>query len=441
MTLQDIERQLLGHIMLDYVLYINHKDQYDEVKFTGINAEIFKHLHGQCVAGKINTLKIAKQIAPHFLGKTGDAMKYLSDCKTMIQLDQPVDEQLNYIIDTQDNSFLLKLTETLYNMAKSGNSVQEIQQYAFEGFETVTNRLKSKYSTFLDNLSELNNRINTNRQTGKTSGFKTGILAFDNFSNGLQETDLIILAARPSMGKTALSVQIAKNLAIQGIPVAFFTYEMTALQLTGRIVGNEIGMSSKHLTMEPLSDKEIDQFNKGIQPIQDIPLYIISPKNNLLNTIESEITKLVFQLGVKVIFIDFLQRMDVKGHQNEETKAGLIAKSLKNIAVQNKLAVFALSQLSREVEKRGDKRPIMSDIRQSGQIEEAADIISFLYRDEYYNPNSELTGIAEWLIKKGRNIGLANLNIGFHAEHGKFFNLDTFDQKLNKFTSMPNPDF
>jgi len=290
------------------------------------------------------------------------------------------------------------------------------------------------------------------------SGVPSGFSDVDKLTSGWQPSDLVIIAARPGMGKTALTLSMARNMAVaKNIPVAFFSLEMSSIQLITRLISSETGLSSEKLRTGNLEKFEWEQLNVKVSSLENAPLYIDDTPSLSIFDLRAKARRLSSQYGIKLIVIDYLQLMTAGGSNkngNREQEISTISRNLKALAKELNVPVIALSQLSREVETRGgSKRPILSDLRESGAIEQDADIVSFIYRPEYYKidewddeERTPSTGQAEFIVAKHRNGGLSNIRLKFISNLGKFENIDNFDSpfeyqsKINQESPKINPD-
>ncbi len=262
------------------------------------------------------------------------------------------------------------------------------------------------------------------------TGIKTGFYELDRMTSGLQAGDLIILAARPSMGKTSFAINIAEHVAIyEGLPVAVFSMEMGAEQLAVRIVGSIGRINQTNLRTGRLSDDEWPRLTEAIERMRDVKLHIDETPGLTVSELRGNARRLARLNGGKLglIVVDYLQLMTTSAGSNEENRAtalGEISRGLKMLARELQCPVIALSQLNRGVEQRTDKRPMMSDLRESGAIEQDADIIMFIYRDEYYTKEAcKEPGVAEIIIAKQRNGPTGTAKLGFVSAQTKFQNL------------------
>ena len=273
----------------------------------------------------------------------------------------------------------------------------------------------------VERIDELYSRENQ----GEITGVPTGFIDLDRMTSGLQPGDLVIVAGRPSMGKTAFSVNIGENVAIEaGLPVAVFSMEMGGAQLAMRMLGSVGQLDQHRLRTGRLNDEDWPRLTHAIQKMNDAQLYI--DETPALNPIEmrARARRLARQCGkLGLIIVDYLQLM--QGSQpgdNRASEISEISRSLKGLAKELHCPVIALSQLNRSLEQRPNKRPVMSDLRESGAIEQDADVIIFLYRDEVYNPDSPDKGTAEIIIGKQRNGPIGAIRLTWIGSYTKFGN-------------------
>ncbi|NBO01430.1 MAG: replicative DNA helicase, partial [Betaproteobacteria bacterium] len=287
-----------------------------------------------------------------------------------------------------------------------------------QGFQSMN----SLVVQLLDRVEEMSQ--NPNDITGVPTGFHD----FDRMTSGMQPGDLIVLAARPSMGKTALAINIAENVAVQeGLPVAVFSMEMGASQLAVRIVGSIGRIDQGHLRTGKLSDDEWPRLTEAIEKLRNVSLHIDETPGLTTSELRANARRLSRQCGkLGLIVVDYLQLMSGSssdGSDNRATELGEISRGLKMLAKELQCPVIALSQLNRSVEQRTDKRPMMSDLRESGAIEQDADVIMFIYRDDYYNKDSKEPGVAEVIIGKQRNGPTGTIKLAFLKPITKFESL------------------
>jgi len=261
---------------------------------------------------------------------------------------------------------------------------------------------------------------------GGITGLPTGYVEFDEMTAGLQPTDLIILAARPAMGKTTLALNIAEYAAMKTKkPVAVFSMEMSASQLALRLISSVGRVNATRLRTGQLEDEDWSRISSAIRLLKETRIFIDDTPALSPDVLRAKARRLKREHGLGLIVIDYLQLMAVPGNkENRATEISEISRSLKGLAKELNVPVVALSQLNRSLETRTDKRPVMADLRESGAIEQDADVIVFIYRDEYYNKeNSPDKGLAEVIIGKQRNGPTGSVKLKFFGEYTRFDNL------------------
>jgi replicative DNA helicase len=260
---------------------------------------------------------------------------------------------------------------------------------------------------------------------GSVTGLPTGFIDLDEMTAGLQPSDLIIVAARPSMGKTAFAVNMAETVAMRAKKaVAIFSMEMSASQLAFRLISSLGRINQQHLRTGDLAEEEWPRVTNAITLLSEAKIFIDDTPALSPGELRARARRLKREHDLGLIVIDYLQLMQVPGtKENRATEISEISRSLKALAKELNIPVIALSQLNRSLEQRTDKRPMMADLRESGAIEQDADVIIFIYRDEYYNPESGEKGVAEIIIGKQRNGPTGMVKLAFLGQYTKFENL------------------
>ena len=274
------------------------------------------------------------------------------------------------------------------------------------------------------------------KNTGFTTGIESGFYKLDELTSGWQRSDLIIMAARPAMGKTAFVLTMAKNMAIQGTPVAFFTLEMSNIQLVNRLIINAAELSGDKVKSGKLNSSEFNELSKGIAILEQLPIYIDETPSLSVMELRTKARRLVAEHGVKIIIIDYLQLMNASGmsYSNREGEVSIISRSLKALAKELDVPVIALSQLNRNVESRGGGS---TDLRESGAIEQDADMVCFIHRPEYYrifedpNTGNDLRGVAQIIVAKHRNGATDDVQLYFAQDYTMFVNTRQEYERLN----------
>ena len=276
----------------------------------------------------------------------------------------------------------------------------------------------------LSNLDKLNA---LQQHDGAITGVPTGFKDVDHVFNGLQKSDLILIAARPAMGKTAFTLNIAQNVTmLYDKTVAFFSLEMGKEQLVGRILSSVAGVSSEKLRRANMDPTDWEKVIAAADRMSKSKLFIDDTPGLTVQDMRSKLRRLKVEHGLDLVIVDYIQLMQGrnsgKGSENRQQEVSEISRNLKLIAREFNVPLIALSQLSRGVESRPDKRPVLSDLRESGSLEQDADIVIFLYRDKYYDENSEMGDEAEVLIRKHRNGAVGTVRLLFKGELTRFLN-------------------
>ena len=261
---------------------------------------------------------------------------------------------------------------------------------------------------------------------GEPLGVPTGFVDLDRLLGGLQRSDLIFIAARPSVGKTALCLSIAKNAAFHGQRVAVFSLEMSGEQVVQRLVATETGIDAQRLRLGQLQEEEWPLFIQATGKLADVPIFIDDTPSISVMQMRTKARRLHAEHGLDLVLVDYLQLMsgDIRT-ENRVQEVSYISRSLKGLARELNLPVVAASQLSRAVELRQDKHPMLADLRDSGSLEQDADVVMFIYRDELYNPDTEMQHIAEIVVAKHRNGPTGTVQLFFRKHLAQFLDAET----------------
>jgi replicative DNA helicase len=293
-------------------------------------------------------------------------------------------------------------------------------------FEVSQQRIRQSLLPIRDLVSDYYDRVEyLHQHPGETGGLPTGFVDLDKLLNGLQKSDLIIVAGRPGTGKTSFGLALARHAALkQDATVAIFTLEMSGEQLVHRLISGETGIDSQRLRVGNIEDAEWETFVRASGRLSESNIYIDDTPSPTPTEIRTKARRLASEYSLGLIVIDYLQLMQSdKRSENRVQEIAYISRSLKGLARELGVPVVAMSQLSRAVESRSDKRPILSDLRESGSIEQDADIVMFLYRDEMYDADSEMQNVAEVIIAKHRNGPTGMISLRFSKELMRFENL------------------
>lgn len=347
-------------------------------------------------------------------------------------------------------------TKTINDAYEDGSDVFDLLDNAEKNlFSIVEGNIKKNYDKMSTLIRKAIDQIEiTKNNKGNFSGVPSGLTALDRLTSGWQKSDLVIIAARPAMGKTALVLTMARNAAVDfNKPVAVFSLEMSSLQLVTRLIASESELSSEKLKKGNLEDYEFQQLNDKIRKLSEAPLFIDDTPGLSVFELRAKARRLKEQHKIELLVVDYLQLMTAggEGKGNREQEIATISRSLKGLAKELEIPVIALSQLSRAVETRGgDKRPQLSDLRESGAIEQDADMVMFIHRPEYYNITEDenggsTLGVAELIIAKHRNGPVDSAKTRYIGQFTKFADLDMLDQNFDSNTSAtrlsPATDF
>ncbi len=310
-------------------------------------------------------------------------------------------EEVSHIMDSAEKMILE------VSARKAGGDFTPIKSIIFDAFNKIEQLYASK---------------------GNITGTPTGFKDLDKLTSGLQPSDLILIAARPSMGKTAFVLNITQNIGIrEKKAVAFFSLEMSKEQLVQRMLCAEAAIDAQRLRIGELEPNDWTKLVAGADKLAAAPIFIDDTPGITVMEMRSKARRLKVEHDLKVIIIDYLQLMQgsgsSRGGENRQQEISEISRSLKALARELNVPVIALSQLSRSVESRQVKKPMLSDLRESGSLEQDADIVAFLYRDDYYNPDSDKKNITEVIVAKHRNGPVDTVQLFFHKQFTKFSDL------------------
>ena len=295
-------------------------------------------------------------------------------------------------------------------------------------FELVQKRNTGEYVPIRQVVMNALEKIEkASQQDGNVTGIPTGFIDLDSRTAGLQPSDLVLIAARPSMGKTAFVLNIAQYVAFhENMCTAIFSLEMSKEQLVNRLFSLESRVDAQALRTGNLSDADWEKLIEGAGTIGNSELIIDDTPGISISEMRSKCRKYKLEHDLKLVIIDYLQLMSGSGKSTDSRQQEIsdISRSLKALARELSVPVIALSQLSRAVEQRPDHRPMLSDLRESGAIEQDADVVMFIYRDDYYNHDSDMKGISEIIIAKQRNGPIGTVNLVWLPQYTKFANME-----------------
>jgi replicative DNA helicase len=377
----------------------------------------------------VDLVTVTSELADVNLLEEVGGVSYLSDLANSV----PTAANIEYYGKiVEEKSILRRLIRTATGIAQDGYSREdEVEVLLNEAEKTIMAVAQRKNAGAFQNIKDVlvqtyDNIELLHDRKGDVTGIPTGFLELDKMTAGFQRNDLIIVAARPSVGKTAFALNIAQNVATKTDEnVAIFSLEMGADQLVMRMLCAEGNIDAQRLRTGSLTPEDWGKLTMAMGSLSNAGIYIDDTPGIRVSEIRAKCRRLKQESGLGMVLIDYLQLIQGSGRSdNRQQEVSEISRTLKELARELKVPVIALSQLSRGVEQRQDKRPMMSDIRESGSIEQDADIVAFLYRDDYYDKESENQNIIEIIIAKQRNGPVGTVSLAFVKEYNKFVNLE-----------------
>lgn len=429
----DAEKSVLGSMLLDKeiipsIIEILKKDDF----YRDDHREIFLAILDLFnKANPIDLITVSEQLKTRgSLDSVGD-IEYLSNLATSV----PTTANAKYYAKIiEEKAILRKLIKASSDIVNLGYEASEEVNYVLDKaekriFDILEKRSVKGFSPIKDVLIETFNSLEELYNTkGAITGIPTGFLDLDYKISGLHNSDLILIAARPAMGKTGFGINIGQFAAVHGgIPVAIFSLEMSKEQLVNRMLSTEAMVDSQRMRTGTLEDDDWQKIARSLGPLSEAPIYIDDTPGTTIMEIRSKCRRLKMEKNLGLIIIDYLQLMQGRDKsESRQQEVSEISRSLKILAKELNVPVITLSQLSRAPEMRADHRPILSDLRESGAIEQDADIVMFLYRDDYYNPETEKKNIAEVIVAKNRHGSTGIVELAWLGQYIKFANLEKF---------------
>ena len=379
---------------------------------------VFEHLQSQGKAQEVGGIMYLNQLAQYVPSATNirryaEIVREKAILRKLLTVSDEIATQAQNPQGKPVERILDEAEQKIFAIGEEGSRMKQ----GFQSMDKLVVNLLDRVQEMADNPMDV-------------TGVPTGFADLDRMTSGLQAGDLVVLAARPSMGKTSFAVNIAEHVALrEQLPVAIFSMEMGAAQLAVRIVGSIGRIDQGHLRTGKLADDEWARLIETVESLRNVSLHIDETPGLTPSELRANARRLARQCGGKLglIVVDYLQLMNGSGSgsggDNRATELGEISRGLKMLAKELGCPVIALSQLNRSVEQRTDKRPMMSDLRESGAIEQDADIIMFIYRDDYYNKDSKEPNVAEVIIGKQRNGPTGTVKLYFQKNQTRFENL------------------
>ena len=389
----------------------------------------------------IDVVTISEYLSNRGLLDAAGGSFYLTNLSNYVANSANFEDYAKIVIEKYIKRSLIEASESIIrsSMDESNDALEEIDRAESKIFAIAEKRLKKSFLT-LKTISKDTYKIIQNLRKGDlnfSQSIKTGYAQLDHLLGGLHNSDLLILAARPSMGKTALALSIARNTALlYQNPVAFFSLEMSANQLVTRLISAEARIDQHRLSKGIISDEEDSNIVKSIGELSNLPIYIDDSASMTIMELRAKARRMKSDYGIKVVFVDYLQLISSPKSESREREISMISRSLKQMAKELEIPVVALAQLNRMVENRPDKRPFLSDLRESGSIEQDADVVMFVHRPEYYGikffdkeQKFPTENMAEVIVGKQRNGPTGTVKLAFIKNYARFENA-VFDNEL-----------
>jgi len=430
----DAEASLLGAILIDVDAIVRIADKiaaydfYDERHqriYEAMQKLYEKH-------SPIDVLTLSNHLKDNGLLDTIGGAAYLTELTNYVPTAAHAENYADIVAQKAIRRRLIKASQDITGLGfDESKAVQElIEEAETQLFQVSQQHVKQDISSIEDILAESFERLDDlHKDKGKIRGVPTGFKDLDNILAGLQRSDLIILAARPSMGKTALSLNLAHSVATKANqPVLVFSLEMSKEQLVDRMLSMESGVDAWNIRTGNLSDADFEKIGQAMGTLSEAPIYIDDSPSITVSDMRTKARREQHQRQLGLIIVDYLQLMSggsrFGGDGNRVQEISEISRGLKAVARELNVPVIALSQLSRSVESRSPQIPQLADLRESGSIEQDADVVAFIYREDYYNPDTDRKNITDIFIKKHRNGPTGNIELYFDKEKQRFKGLD-----------------
>ena len=425
-----MENRLIGKLMSFPKEYYDCHALMSDVMFADpLNKKIFRSLSQKLDKGrKVDIMSIAKDVKDPLVNIR------LSDCLDSDYFSYITRNMVLYLLQEEKKVRLKSLVERSHKKIDAGEDLFNILEFIETNLKVISDIRDSETPDIKKQLKKLHDDIEKRMSSDNMVGIPSGFQSVDKFTGGWQETDLIVVGGASSMGKTSLGLAFCYHCAKMNTPTAIFSYEMGDTQLLQRLVSLESEVNNRYIMKGTINNDEFSKINKAIGTLEKTNLFIDECKDSSIKYLINKIRQYVITKDVKFVLVDYLQLVKASGTSREQEVAQ-VARELKNIAKELNISVVALSQLSRNVDRRDGKRPTLSDLRESGEIEQASDIVMLVYRPEYYGieqdeEGNSTEGLVDLIFAKGRNIGTGTIPLIFKKEYTKFLDPKDFNNKF-----------
>lgn len=431
---QEAERSVLGAVLFDpqqistVIGAVKEEDFYLEA-----NREVFAAMMDLFHQNKpIDVVVLKEQLITRGSFEAIGGLSYLADLAAGVPTTENINYYLKIVSEKSDLRRLIKAGSEIVQMSYEAKEELPVIMDAAEQkiFEILQKRSSEGFSSIQEVLPETIKRLEElSKNQSNVTGIPTGLIDLDQITAGLHNSDLILIAARPSMGKSSLALNIAGHAAAHShVTTAFFSLEMSKEQIVNRLLCAEALVDSHKMTVGGLDETDWEKLLAAYQLLADAPFFIDDTAGISINEIRAKCKRLKLKHNLGLVVIDYLQLMQGRRSESRQQEVSDISRSLKIMAKELDIPVIALSQLNRAPDQRTDHRPMLSDLRESGSIEQDADIIMFIYRDDFYNPDSEEKNVAECLLSKHRNGSTGTVKMCWLGQFTKFCDMErTYD--------------
>lgn len=426
----EAEQSVIGSMIMDKDAIVEAMEMLSQEDFYyqqyGLLFVAMKELFN--AGGTVDLITLQNKLKDMGVPPEISSLEFVRDLLTGVQTSANIKAYAQIVKDKSMMRRLIKVTEEIANQCYTGQ--KDLETILSDTEKNIFHLLQSRgggdYIPIREIvLNALEKIEQASRAQGNVTGIATGFVDLDYKMSGLQASDFILVAARPSMGKTAFVLNIAQYVAFhEGLPTAIFSLEMSKEQLVNRLFALESRVDAQVLRSGNLNDTDWEKLIEGAGVIGNSRLMIDDTPGISISELRSKCRKFKLEQDLKLIIIDYLQLMSGNGrYDSRQQEISEISRSLKGLARELNVPVIALSQLSRAVEQRPDHRPMLSDLRESGAIEQDADVVMFIYRDDYYNKDTDKKNIAEITIAKQRNGPIGTINLVWLPQYTKFANM------------------
>ncbi len=431
----DAEASLLGAILIDTDALVRIADKIDSYDFYDEKHRYIYEAITQLYDrhSPIDVLTLSDQMKTNTTLEAIGGSSYLAELSNFVPTAAHVEQYAEIVAQKALRRRLIKAAQDITTLGfNETNELQElIEQAETKLFEVSQKHIQQDVTSLETILSESFDRLDElHKDKGQIRGIPTGFKDMDNILAGLQRSDLFVLAARPSMGKTALALNLAHNVALQAKqPVLLFSLEMSKEQLVDRMLAMESGVDAWALRTGNLTDADFEKIGQAMGTLSEAEIYIDDSPSITVSELRTKARREAHSHELGLIIVDYLQLMSggskFGGEGNRVQEISEISRGLKAVARELNVPLLALSQLSRSVESRSPQIPQLADLRESGSIEQDADVVAFIYREDYYNPETDRRNITDIFIKKHRNGPTGALELYFDKEKQRFRSIDT----------------